>query len=119
MRKSITRRLPAKNVSQEDLHLENNPYHMKIKTFEQGYNLSMNLSLRKDLQLEMKNFPQKCIWGILVNQRISRLWRTGGSLKCKHYLYQHYCIPFPGGYQLNAHLGSKEETNNLSLEKKA
>lgn len=63
------------NVSQEDLHFENYPYHMKIKTF-QGYNLSMNL-LRKDLQLEVKNFSQKYIWGILINQRISTLenWR--------------------------------------------
>lgn len=62
MRKSITRRSPAKNVSREDLHFENYPYHMKIKTFQQGYNLSMNL-LRKNLQLEMKNFP-KNITGI-------------------------------------------------------
>lgn len=73
---------------------------MKIKTFQQGYKLSMNL-LRKDLQLEVTNFSQKYNWGILVNQRISRLWRTGGSLKCEHYLYLHCCIPFPGGYQLN------------------
>lgn len=88
MRKSITRRSPAKNISQEDLHFENSPYHMKIKTFQQGYNLSTNL-LRKNLQLEVKNFSQKYNWGILVNQRIPRLWRAGGSLKCEHYFYQH------------------------------